>query len=337
MHSACLALDVIHRREVLLAGAYPLGHGVPMMTKRSMGLFYRAAERAAEDRDGVVSRAILRELGISSDNVRRQVGAGRWRLHGRRTVAVHTGPLSDRARAWRAVWEVGERIAVVDGVSALQVAGLVGYEEWPIHLSVTHHLNTTPLPGVVIHKVAHRRESQILRGGLPRAKPAIAAIRAAHWAVSDRQAALIIAMTIQQRLSSAPDLMEAVRTGQGRTRRAFIRRIVADVLDGAQALGELDVAQMCRARGLPEPERQVVRQGPMGRVYLDVRWRECSLVLEIDGSGHTRGLAVMLDHLRANEVVIAGDRVLRIDLMGLRLAPERIFDQIERALLHHAA
>ncbi len=280
----------------------------------------------------MISRADLRAFGISADHVRHQVESRRWRCHGRQTVATHTGSLSEEARRWSAVWEVGARIAVLDGVSALHAAGLTGYRDAAIHVSVTHTASVRPVEGVVIHKVGRQLTAHIRSAGLPRTTPAIAAVRAAHWAVSDRQAALILAMTIQQRLVSAADLQAAVDLARGRTRRAFIRRIVADVSDGAQALGELDVASMCRSRRLPPPERQVVMRGPRGRIYLDARWREQRLVLEVDGSGHTQGLAVMLDHLRANEVVIAGDRVLRIDLMGLRLAPDLFLDQLERAL-----
>ena len=48
-------------------------------------------------------------------HVRRAVESGRWQLHGRQTVAVHTAPLDVVARRWRAVWEVGEAIAAIDG------------------------------------------------------------------------------------------------------------------------------------------------------------------------------------------------------------------------------
>lgn len=75
----------------------------------------------------------------------------------------------------------------------------------------------------------------------------------------------------------------------------------------------------------------MVRQLPGGRVYLDVRWDAIGLVVEIDGSQHTRGLTVMDDALRQNEVVLTGDRVLRITLVGLRLKPDAFMRQVCRA------
>ena len=75
-----------------------------------------------------MSRDELQLLGVDDRMIRREVAAGRWRVHGRQTVAVHTGPLSEEAHRWRAVWETGSRIAALDGVTALQAAGMTGFE-----------------------------------------------------------------------------------------------------------------------------------------------------------------------------------------------------------------
>ena len=75
----------------------------------------------------------------------------------------------------------------------------------------------------------------------------------------------------------------------------------------------------------------MLRHGPRGRIYLDVRWSDIGLVVEIDGSQHRTGLAVTDDNLRQNEVTLSLDRVLRIDLVGLRLLPDAFMGQIGRA------
>ena len=167
--------------------------------------------------------------------------------------------------------------------------------------------------------------------GVPRVCPPVAAVRAAHWAVSDRQAALLLHMTVQQRLTTPGHLAAAQRSVRGRTRRAFVRGVVRDIAFGVESLGELDFALLCRQRGLPEPSRQVVRRGARGRIYLDVRWGCCNLVVEIDGAQHREGLNVMLDNLRQNALVLAGDRVLRIDVIGLRLEAAAFLDQVAAA------
>ena len=229
------------------------------------------AQNLAQGQGGVVSRRQLRSLGITHDHVRNEVAAERWAPLGRQAVAVHRGPLPVEARAWSALWEVGERIAALDGVTSLIASGLTGFEEGPLHLSVSHSHDIRQIAGVRIHKVIRRLEDELMPSGIPRTRPAVAAIRAAGWAVSDRQAALLLLMPMQQRLTTPDALLDASRRCVGRRRRGFIKAVVGDVALGIQSLGELDFARLCRARGLPEPSRQVVRQGPRGRIYLDVR------------------------------------------------------------------
>lgn len=92
--------------------------------EQSRELLTRARD-LAEESGGVLSRAQLRAIGVGRDRVAAHVRAGRWRLHGRQSVAVHTGDLSTLARAWRAVHESGGD-ARIDGVSSLQAAGVSG-------------------------------------------------------------------------------------------------------------------------------------------------------------------------------------------------------------------
>lgn len=286
--------------------------------------------RAAEELGGVLSRHQLAELGADRNVVAREVRAERWRLHGSRTVALHTGELSDVARWWRAVWEVGQG-AVLDGATALQAAGMEGFDEARQHVSVDHQRSPGRVAGVCIHRVRDALEADTMSSALPRVRPAVATIRAAQWAVSDRQAALLLCLPVQQGLVRAKDLCPVRWPGGHYGRTALVRQLVADLRDGAHSLGELDFARLCRLRGLPAPSRQVVRRGPQGRIYLDVRWDEARLVGEIDGAQHRQGLAVTSDNLRRNHLLMAGDVVLTIDLVGLRLRPDVFMDQVVAA------
>ncbi|MEW1952732.1 hypothetical protein [Terrabacter sp. NPDC080008] len=290
------------------------------------------ARNLAEGQGGVVSRRQLRALGITHDHVRNEIAAERWAALGRQAVAVHRGLLPIEARAWCALWEVGERIAVLDGVTSLIASGLTGFDEAVLHLSVRHSHDIPKVDGARIHKVIRRLEDELVPSGIPRTRPAVAAVRAAGLAVSDRQAALLLLMPIQQRLTTPDALLMASRRFMGRRRRGFIKAVVGDVALGVQSLGELDFARLSRTRGLPEPSRQVVRKGPRGRIYLDVRWDGRALVVEIDGAQHREGLAVSIDNLTRNAVVLTGDRVLRIDRVGLRLHEEAFMAQVALGL-----
>ena len=88
----------------------------------------------------------------------------------------------------------------------------------------------------------------------------------------------------------------------------------------------------CRERGLPEPDPQVLRRTPDGTYFLDFRWSRHRVVLEVDGVQHTWVENVVADAVRQNRVVLQGDTVLRLPVLGLRLAPEVFFGQVEEAL-----
>jgi hypothetical protein len=289
-------------------------------------------EAVASRTGGVASRGALRRLGITHDDVRTEQEAGRWRVFGNQTVVPHRGPVSTEGRHWAAIWETGTSITALDGVTALQVAGLRNYVDDDVHVSVVHRCSVQKLAGVKLHKVIRRVPGELMLGGIPRTRPSVAALRAAYWAASDRQAALVLIMAVQQRLTTPEQLHAWSRLLRGRRRRGFIKDVVRYIDDGVRALGELDFARLCRQWGLPEPDRQFVVDSAMGRSYLDVRWEGSSLVVEIDGVQHREGLQVSADNLSRNEVTLREDRVLRIDLIGLRLHTDPFMRQVARGL-----
>ena len=116
-------------------------------------------------------------------------------------------------------------------------------------------------------------------------------------------------------------------------RRQLILGVLADVVDGVQALGELDFARECRRRGLPEPSRQLVRRGPHGRVYLDVYFDDYGLVVEIEGAHHDSALNAVDDALRQITLTSQGDEFLRIPVIGLRTVPDAFIAQVEARLV----
>lgn len=139
-------------------------------------------------------------------------------------------------------------------------------------------------------------------------------------------------MVVQQGLARIGDLAEEFRTVKRHRRRRFLTSVLGDIAGGAQSMGELDFAAMCRRRGIPAPSRQVRRLLPSGRSYVDVYWDQFGVILEIEGAHHLLPGIAVLDSLRQNELTIANDHVLRIPVLGLRLAADELFDQLERML-----
>lgn len=158
-----------------------------------------------------------------------------------------------------------------------------------------------------------------MKSGVPRTKPHVAAVRAALWARSDKQAVLLMTMAVQQGLTTAERVGVAALRVKRDKRRLLIQMTILDLLDGVRSISEHEFASACRERGIPEPSRQVRRRTRDGRYYLDVYWEEWGVVVEIDGIQHGWVQNAVSDAL-----------VLRLPLLGLRVAADDFFDQITR-------
>lgn len=291
------------------------------------------AARIAHAQAGILSRRQAYRLGLSRSEVRANVRAGRWRRVGRQCLCVHSGPLGRSARHWVAVLEAGPR-AHLDGASALLEAGLEHFKVDAIRVTVPRGARVyRRLPGVDVRQTRRWSADDVMPGGLPRSRPSVAAVRAALWARSNREAALVLTMSVQQELATPDELAREMLRVRRDRRRAFIHGVLHDLLDGVRSLGELDVARECRARGLPEPSRQVLRRTKNGAYFLDVYWERWNLVVEVDGIQHAWANQVVADAIRQNSLAIRGDTVIRLPLLGLRVAPDEFFAQIEDALL----
>lgn len=225
--------------------------------------------------------------------------------------------------------------AWVDGASALRLAGLEGWMADTIDIALPAGISLRPRGGVTLHRllVLPPRRPEVV----PYAVPAFAAIRAAGWARTDRQAAAILSMTVQQRLAQSSQMVDAFSLIPRVRRRATLKAIVADIAGGSQSIGEIDFVAECRRRCLPLPDRQEVREGANGRYYLDVLWASAGLAVEVDGSHHYVGDNPERDALRQNDITMTGLTVMRIPRLSLRTNPDPFFAQIEAFLSSKAS
>jgi very-short-patch-repair endonuclease len=90
---------------------------------------------------------------------------------------------------------------------------------------------------------------------------------------------------------------------------------------------------LVRRSDLPPPSRQAVRRRVDGRYYLDVAWDDYDVVAEIDGSHHRDVAQWEADVLRQDELVIGGDRVIRLLSWWVRDRPELVLDLLRRTLI----
>lgn len=284
----------------------------------------------ARAQDGVVARRQLFAAGITRSELEADLRAGRWHKIGRQTVQVSPtlGPAADW---WRCLFEVGSP-AVLDGVTALLAAGMRTVDSPSIHLAVPKSARWQRCRDAHVHETRRFSEEDVIRVGIPRVRPATAAVHAALWARSSKQAALFVLVAGQQGIIDGADFAVEVERIRRHRRRPLLRALVGDVQGGVDSSGEREFARLCRGRRFPEPTRQAMRLSPTGRVFYDAVWENYRVGAEIDGVQHLDPHAVMHDSLKQNALSLEGVTVLRIPVVALRVDPNPFLDQLDQAL-----
>ncbi|KAA1427360.1 hypothetical protein [Nocardioides antri] len=269
----------------------------------------------ASRQSGVMSRAQLIDAGIARWEITGHLRARRWRKVTGQVVALHSGPLSVDGHRWAAVLHGGPR-AMLDGSSALLASGLERFTDDQIRVSVPRGARVRRTPRYNIRQTRRWRADDVAPAGIPRTRPPVAAVRAALWARTDKQATYVLTIVVQQGLATPAQLGEELLRILRAKRRLLLHAVVNDLLGGARTLSEIDVGRELRRRGLPPPARQVLRRDRRGRYFLDLSWPDHGVVVEIDGIHHTWAENVIGDALRQNALVLDGDVVLRLPCSG---------------------
>lgn len=288
----------------------------------------RTAARVASEQSHVATRRQLYAAGVPRWLLRLELRSGRWRRTGRQTLALHNGPLDVHSRRWIAVLEAGPR-AALDGITALQAAGVQHLSDDVVTVAVPKGARRRRLRGVRVRETRRLRQQDVVRTGVPRTAPAVAAVHAALWAATDRQATYVLTLAVQQGLCRPADLSDAATAVLRHRRRRLLAQVVLDLSDGSRSLGELDVARALRRRRLPEPARQAVRRRPSGTQYLDADFPSYGVTLEIDGWQHDLPVHRLADLLRDLGLATEGRTTVRIPLVAWRLDEEAVLDGLE--------
>ncbi|WP_295696460.1 hypothetical protein [Lapillicoccus sp.] len=286
-------------------------------------------EEQASTQGNVLRLADLRDLGVTPGQRVAQARARRWAAIPWRGVVVASA--DDETRHRLALVEVGKG-AAIGGASALLLAGLTGWDEEFIHVWVRKSFSKNGAEGVALHESRRWTPDDLVGSGIPRANPTVAAIQSALWAKTVRQAATLLAMSVQQRLVCADVLAVEFERVKRHKFRVMLRQVIADIGGGAQSMNELDFAVLCRAHGLPEPSRQERRQSSQGRIYLDVYWQAYRVRLEVNGAGHGILVAAMSDEIRTVEAQAEGDAAVQVSVLTIRVEPLPLMDALRRLL-----
>ena len=252
--------------------------------------------------------------------------AERWLTIGEEVVLLQNAPPNRSQLMWIAVLDAGE--CALGSHTSLELAGFRSFasEAELIHLVIPRGEKVTPLEGVQVHESRRLRPREsVFTDGLPRTPTARSVLDAAAWQPHPRFAATMVAAAVQQRLVTAAELDAAMRT-IGRIRhKQILREAIRDAAAGAQALGELDLAAMCRRFDLAQPVRQVPRKDASGVWrYLDAEWATAngdSVVLEVDGGHHLDVAQWQADIRRERAIVVGRKWVLRATNYEVRHEP----------------
>lgn len=290
------------------------------------------ARALGQDQGAVVSRPQLYAAGVPRWLVARELRVGRWQRMSDQAICLHNGPVAEVGHWWAAVLQGGPR-AQLDGASALVASGLQRFSVDRVRVTVPRGARVRRTPRYDIRQTRRWHRDDLVASGVPRTRPAVATVRGALWARTDREATYLLTIAVQQGLVT-PMLLgsEILRVRRDR-RRGLLHAVVNDLLDGARSLGEQDVLRDLQRHGLPRPDQQVLRHDHHGRYYLDMCWQRYRVVLEIDGIHHAWAENVVGDALRQNALSLQGDTVLRLPLLGYRLQPEEFFAQVRAALV----
>lgn len=264
---------------------------------------------------------------------RARVRAGTWRSYGG-VVVMHNGPLTVEQAEWVALLYCGLGAALA-AASAMIKAGV--------------KVDQPPRPQVVIPwwrgvlktDLADVRRSRLLSATEvhpsrqpPQLRLARATIDAASLARKPDDVRALLCGPVQQRRLLPGQLRDAVGRVGPIPGRGLMLRTLDDLELGAQSIHELRFTRGLRRAKLPQPDRQVWRQHPDGRRYLDCEWDAYCVHAEIDGLAHRLVGQWVADLDRSNELEILKTGC-RLRIVGFLLfeQEQHVMDQVRRALI----
>lgn len=264
--------------------------------------------------------------------LRAQLAGRRWQRPVRGVIVVHNGPLTDQQRIWVALLSCPARASLA-GLTAANWDGLDGFADDPIHVALPPGTRRPAHPEIHPHWSTQLDDRDVHPQRLPRrTRLARSLVDAASEATYERRARAIILASVQQGLVRPANLETALDRRGNCARRDLVAESILDAEGGAHSLPERDFDLIRRRLKLPPPTRQSVRRRRDGRYYLDAEWERYGTACEIHGIPHMLVRNWDADLERANEILIAGPRLLIFSSYAIRHLSERVGDQLLRAL-----
>lgn len=285
---------------------------------------------------GVATRDQLIEAGLTASSINAQLAADRWRRLNDQVVALHNGPLTRRAQMW-AVQLSAQGPTALCSLTVMELHKVSGFPTDEIHVLVKRGARVLPVPGVRVKVHESRRferEHVYLHAGLCVTTITRAAIDAAVWSRDVLTAHRILVAVVQQLRVRPTYLIEELETAGKVRHRLTLRRLLADLEGGAQALSEVEFIAFCRRHGFPTPRLQARMDNSGRRRYLDAEFRRSDgsvFHVEVDGGVHLTLTARWNDTRKDNDAVLARKVVLRFPSVAIYTDDPEAVRQIRAA------
>jgi hypothetical protein len=221
--------------------------------------------------------------GVSKHIIAGRIESGRWqRLH-RGVFAAFSGPVPRDALLWGAVLRAGDR-AVLSHHTAAELWRLSDEPLEPIHVSVPRDTGVLDSPGLVVHYSSRLPQARHPARLPPQTRIEDTVLDLIELARTAEDAVAWPIKACQRRLTT-PGRLAAALEDRHRVRwRADVRDAIAVAQVGVHSPLELRYFRdVERKHGLVPGDRQVLVTRATGRQYLDVRYSDYGVVVELDG------------------------------------------------------
>lgn len=284
----------------------------------------------ARSQDGVISRAQLRAAGVCDGSLHELCTRRALDRQDFGVYLVAGAPLTYRARLWSAVLATGGCLAFH---TAAELWGMTDERHARIHVLLPHPRRITRPTGVVVH----RRRSGL--GAVTRLSSLPVTTRpdtvVDQLAVLPARAAMALAdRALQRRWLAGPEIRDRLRAHPKRPGNAQLRRIAAQLEDGAAAESERRLHRILRAAGIRgwRPNHRIWVGGELIAV-VDVALPESRLAIEVDGMAyHVDVDRFQKDRTRQNALVAIGWTVLRFTWADVSERPQYVLSVVRDAL-----
>lgn len=313
-------MAVVHRCALRRRRWYAVRSGVGVLSGPE------AEVVAVADRQGtVVSRRQVLATGMSPSAVSRRLADGCWdELSGSayRVRALRPDPTTP---LW--VAHLGLPGSAAASTSALWRLGLCEQPPDRPHLVVPLAWRGRPRVGTRITRSDRLLAGATVLRGMRVVRPGAALVQALATGVPGAPAVLDRALQLGHVDVTA--VLDALADAAGCRGTASARAVLAAAADGAASEAERRVGAALRTAGLTGFDRNA----GIGRWVVDLAFRAQRVAVEVDGwAWHTDPARFQRDRERQNDLVLAGWTVIRFTWSDAVDHPDRVVDQVRRAL-----